>query len=164
MRHKKVSYKDKIAYLGCGEFPMQGAINVDVRDLPGVDVVADVKKLPFKDGELQGIASRNLIEHFGRHDVGPLVKEWARCLKKGGFLHTETCDMGRAMDKWREIPEENFLDCMYGAETYDENYHKMLMTQEILVRLYEEAGLEVMQVEGFEHREIPRIVIKGKKL
>lgn len=153
----------KVAYLGCGDFPMEGAINVDIRELPGVDVVSDVRKLPFKDGELDGISSRNLIEHFGRHEVSPMVKEWARCLKKGGFLQTETVDMGRAMDIWREIPEENFIDCMYGAETYDENYHKMLMTQDILVRLYEEAGIEVTEGTGFTHREIPRMIIKGIK-
>lgn len=153
----------KIAYLGCGDFPMEGAINVDIRDLPGVDVVSDVRKLPFKKGELDGIASRNLIEHFGRHEVGAMVKEWARCLKKGGYLETETVDMGRAMNNWRNIPEENFIDCMYGAETYDENFHKCLMTQEILVRLYEEAGLEVTEGKGFTHRDIPRMVIKGIK-
>ena len=153
----------KIAYLGCGDFPMEGAINVDIRDLLGVDVVSDVRKLPFKKGELDGIASRNLVEHFGRHEVGAMVKEWARCLKKGGFLQTETVDMGRTMDIWREIPEENLIDCMYGAETYDENYHKCLMTQDILVRLYEEAGLEVTEGTGFTHREIPRMVIKGIK-
>ena len=153
----------KIAYLGCGDFPMEGAINVDIRDLSGVDVVSDVRKLSFKKGELDGIASRNLIEHFGRHEVGAMVKEWARCLKKGGFLQTETVDMGRTMDIWREIPEENLIDCMYGAETYDENFHKCLMTQDILVRLYEEAGLEVTEGTGFTHREILRMVIKGIK-
>jgi hypothetical protein len=93
-----------------------------------------------------------------------MVKEWVRCLKKGGFLQTETVDMGRAMDNWRNIPEENLIDCMYGAETYDENFHKMLMTQEILTRLYEEAGLEVTEAVGFIHREIPRMIIKGTKL
>jgi predicted SAM-dependent methyltransferase len=158
-----MKYKNKIGFLGCGEFPMKGAVNVDIRPLPGVDVVSDVKKLPFQDGELAGIASRNLIEHFSRFEVGPMVKEWVRCVKKGGFVETETVDMGRAMDQWRQIPEENFIDCMYGAETYDENFHKMLMTQEILTRLYEEAGLEVTKAVGFIHRSIPRIIITGIK-
>lgn len=153
----------KIAYLGCGDFPMEGAINVDIRDLPGVDVVSDVRKLPFKKGELDGIASRNLVEHFGRHEVGAMVKEWARCLKKGGFLQTETVDVGFLMDKWRAIPEENWLDGILGAQTYDENFHKMAFTREILERLYYESGLEVVQVEQFDYRQIPRIKIIGVK-
>lgn len=153
----------KIAFLGCGEFPMPGAINVDIRELPGVDVVSDVRKLPFKDGELDGISSRNLIEHFGRHEVGPMVKEWVRCLASDGFLQTETVDMGRTMDKWRDIPQEELIDCLYGAETYDENYHKMLMTEDILVKLYHDAGLKVIDVKLGEFRDIPRMVVIGIK-
>lgn len=156
-KSNRPSFKDKVAYLGCGEFPMAGAVNVDVRALPGVDVVADVKKLPFKDGELQGIGSRNLIEHFGRHEIQDLVKEWARCVKKEGFVHVETVDMGKTMTKWKDIPEENLMDCLFGAQTYPENFHKMLMTEDILTRLFSEAGMTVGKVEQFEHREIPRI-------
>ena len=51
-KSNKGSLKDCIAYIGCGEYPMQGAINVDIRKLPGVDIVADAKKLPFKKGEI----------------------------------------------------------------------------------------------------------------
>lgn len=157
-------YKDKIAFLGCGEYPMQGAVNVDIRPLPGVDVVADVKNLPFGDGELEGAASRNLIEHFDRFEVKEVVKEWSRVVKKGGFIQIETVDMGEAMSKWKEIPTENLLDCMYGAQTYPENYHKMLMTEEILTDLFKEAGMEAERIERFEHRQIPRIKILFVKL
>lgn len=34
--------------LGCGHIPVKGYINVDARDLPGVDVVADISSLPLK--------------------------------------------------------------------------------------------------------------------
>lgn len=150
-------YKNRICYLGCGDFPMKGAVNVDIRPLDGVDVVSDVKKLPFEGGELEGIASRNLIEHFDRFEVGPMVKEWARCVKKGGFISVETVDMGRAMTKWKAIPTENLIDCMYGAQTYPENFHKMLMTEEILENLFNDAGMVTVKSEQFEYREIPRI-------
>lgn len=146
----------KIAFLGCGEFPVTGAINVDIRDLPGVDVVADARKLPFKDGELEGLASRNLIEHFDRHEIKDVAKEWARVVEKGGFIEIETVDMGTTMDKWRSIPTENLIDCIFAAQTYPENYHKMLMTEDILVSLFRAAGMELGKIERFEYREIPR--------
>lgn len=149
----------KIAWIGAGEFPMKGAINVDIRELPGIDVVADVRKLPFKNGELEGIASRNLIEHFARNEITPLLKEWTRCIEKGGFIQVETVDCGGLMDKWRGIPEENLLDGLLGAQTYDENFHKMIFTQETLERFLKEAGLTIIKTELFENREIPRMRI-----
>jgi hypothetical protein len=36
--------------LGSGHIPREGFMNVDARDLDGVDLVADVRKLPFEPG------------------------------------------------------------------------------------------------------------------
>lgn len=154
----------KILHLGCGESRMEGAINIDVRPLPNIDVVADVRKLPYKDGEVDGIVNRNIIEHFGRAEIKPLLAEWSRVLKTGGFINIETVDVGKTMDKWREIPEENLLDGILGAQTYPENFHKMLFTREILERFLTEAGMEVKEVNQFEAREIPRIRVLAFKL
>jgi ubiquinone/menaquinone biosynthesis C-methylase UbiE len=125
--------------------------------------VADVRKLPFPDGEADGIVNRNLIEHFGRNEIKPLLKEWSRVLKQGGFLMVETVDMGMLMDKWKDIPEENLLDGILGAQTYAENFHKMIFTREILERFLTESGMEVKEVKQFEEREIPRIKILAIK-
>lgn len=157
------SYKGGIAFLGCGDYPMPGAINVDIRKLPGVDVVSDVRNLPFKDGELEGVASRNLIEHFSRKDIDPMVKEWARVIQLGGFIQVETVDAGRLMDKWKEVSEEELLDGILGAQTYDENFHKMIFTEDILKRTLENAGMKIGKCETFEHRNIPRIKIMAVK-
>jgi len=151
-----------IAWLGCGEFPMEGAINVDIRKLPCVDVVSDVRKLPFKDGELKGVASRNLIEHFGRHEIVPMLKEWARVVEKDGFVRAETVDGGRLMDKWRVMKEDELLDGLLGAQTYDENFHKMVFSEDIIRRCFDEAGLKC-DIEFFEHRDIPRFIVNGTK-
>lgn len=154
----------KLAYLGAGEYPMTGAINVDIRPLPGIDIVSDVRKLPFKDGELDGIASRNLVEHFARLDIIPMFKEWTRCIRHEGFVQIETVDAGRLMDKWRGMNIDELLDGILGAQTYDENFHKMLFTEDILISTLQVAGLTVGKIERFEHRNIPRIKIVGYKL
>lgn len=156
----------KVLNLGSGDAGRQeGIINVDIRDLPTVDVVADfTKTLPFEDNECDGVMSRNCIEHFGRHEYSDIFKEWVRVLKPGGFMRVETVDMGLLMDKWRNIPEENWLDGVLGAQTYPENFHKMSFTREILERLFQEHGVEVTEVQQFDAREIPRIVVIGIKL
>jgi len=154
----------KILNLGSGDMGRtEGITNVDCRRLHNVDVVADVRELPFSDNEIEGIINRNLIEHFGRNEIRPLLKEWVRVLKPGGFLQVETVDMGRLMDKWREIPEENMLDGILGAQTYDENFHKMVFTKGILEKFLTEAGFEIEEVRQFDAREIPRIIIIAKK-
>ena len=154
----------KILNLGAGDSgKVEGIINVDIRPLPTVDVVADVAHLPFEDNECEGVMSRNLIEHFGRHEYFDVVKEWVRVLQPGGFLKVETVDMGLLMDKWRNIPEDNWMDGVLGAQTYPENFHKMAFTREHLEADFEKLGLDILEVQQFDAREIPRIIILGTK-
>lgn len=143
---------------------MDGYLNVDIRDLPNIDVVADALKLPFEDGEHEGIESRNLVEHFSRFEIKPLLKEWARVLKVGGFASIETVDMGLTMDYWRDIPTENWMDGMLGAQTYPENFHKMAFTKEIMISYLEECGFGVSKFEQFVEREIPRMKVHAIKV
>jgi ubiquinone/menaquinone biosynthesis C-methylase UbiE len=154
-----------ILRIGVGDIDpkQEGYLNVDIRDFPNVDVVADAKKLPFKDGEYDGVESRNLVEHFSRLEIDEVFKEWARVLKKGGTFTIETIDMGRLMDNWRKIPSEDLLDGILGKQTYPENFHKMAFTQDILKDKLFTAGLRVMEGLIFDHRNIPRMVAKGIK-
>jgi len=154
---------NKILNLGCGESTMTGMINVDIRHLPGVDIVADVRNLPFKDCEIEGMVSRNLIEHFGRYEIEELLQEWARVLMIGGYVKIETVDGGETMSNWKNIPEDNLLDAILGAQTYPENFHKMIFTKETLIRYLEKANFEIKEVNQFIAREIPRIIIIGIK-
>lgn len=141
----------------------EGYVNADIRDLPNIDIICDARVIPVPDGTYDGLESRNLVEHFGRHEIGDLFKEWARILKPGGTFSIETVDMGTLMDNWRNIPVENLLDGILGAQTYPENFHKMAFTQELLVARLEEAGLTVTDGLVFIHREIPRMIVKGIK-
>ena len=155
-----------ILRLGVGDtLPKQdGYLNVDLRDLPNIDVVADAAKLPFKDGEHDGIETRNLVEHFSRHEIDGVFKEWARVLKKGGRLFIETVDVGELMNHWQDIPEENWMDGLLGAQTYPENFHKMAFTKENMTRKLQEAGFSVFAFQQFIHREIPRMQVIADKL
>jgi hypothetical protein len=66
--------------LGAGDNPMPGAVNVDNRALPGVDVVADTNHLPFKSGSFTEAHS---VNPYGFQPVSP---ETARVLEPGGRL------------------------------------------------------------------------------
>jgi predicted SAM-dependent methyltransferase len=60
---------------------------VDFRNLPGLDVVADVRKLPFDRGSVDEIMSAHLIEHFRERQFEAVVLPyWRSLLKIGGTL------------------------------------------------------------------------------
>jgi SAM-dependent methyltransferase len=58
-------------HLGCGRTILEGWINVDSRQLPGVDVVADFDDcrntpLPFADNSVDEFLASHLIEHLAQ--------------------------------------------------------------------------------------------------
>ncbi len=141
----------------------EGYLNVDIRDLPNIDVIADAAQLPFQDGEHDGLETRNLVEHFSRHEIQNVLNEWARVLKKGAYIIIETIDMGELMSNWTEIPTENLLDGILGAQTYPENFHKMAFTTDTITQYLEKAGFKVERGSQFIHRLIPRMQVKAIK-
>lgn len=155
-----------ILHIGVGDSKEkeEGHLNIDIRDLPNIDVVADAKNLPFKDGEHEAIVTRNLVEHFGRHEIDDLFKEWARVLKKGGTLVVETVDAGLTMENWRNIPTENWMDGILGAQTYPENFHKMAFTEGIMYEKLSKAGFQITEYKTIVHREIPRMQVVAQKI
>lgn len=87
------SYKPKGVKidLGCGDHKMPGYLGVDMRDLPGVDVVQDLEEFPWvlPDGCAMHVMASHLVEH-----INPA---------KGGFI--------KFMDEvWRVlIPNGTFI-------------------------------------------------------
>lgn len=71
--------------LGCGSDIKEGWINLDSVNIPGVDVVHDIEKLPlpFKNEEFGEILCQDILEHI---EYIPVLKDIHRILKKGGRL------------------------------------------------------------------------------
>lgn len=50
---------------GCGLTPIEGWVNLDIAELPGVDIVADLTKpLPFDDDTFDEILLSHVLEHM----------------------------------------------------------------------------------------------------
>ena len=71
---------------GCGTNIREGWINVDVKPLPGVDIVHDLNQLPlpFKSGSIEEILCLDVLEHI---EYIPFLKECHRIMKAGGRIH-----------------------------------------------------------------------------
>ena len=55
--------------IGCGKNKKRGCIGLDLRKTGSVDVVADARKLPFREEAFDHVYSSHLIEHFGHREV-----------------------------------------------------------------------------------------------
>ena len=83
--HLRAAQGAKLFVGGAGRPIRPGYFNLDLVCFPGVDVVADVECLPFKDDSIVAIECDAVFEHVRR----PLnaVLEFARVLRPGGLMH-----------------------------------------------------------------------------
>jgi len=62
-------------------------INLDIAEYPNIDVVADAHALPFKNGSIDIVLLKNVIEHVRNPAV--VMSEIHRVLKPGGYLYAK---------------------------------------------------------------------------
>ena len=137
--------------LGCGHLPLEGYVNVDRRELPGVDVVADVENLRFDEGSVQEIFSAHLLEHFPEEMLRRrLIPAWQRLLAPGGILKAVVPD-GEAMLAGVAAGTysfSNFREVLFGSQEYDGDFHFNLFTPSSLCKILEEAGFSEIRVNA----------------
>lgn len=84
----------RILNMGSGRNPMSGAVNMDMKAGPGVDVVAKAENLPFKSGTFDEVHAVNPYKYQ------PVTAETARVMKPGGTLSVT----GSPKNKYIRVP------------------------------------------------------------
>ena len=116
--------------VGCGnrvfkEYPKGNyCINLDIRSLPGVGIVADVRTLPFDNSTFDYILASDIIEHFPVSETVYVLKEWTRVLKLGGLIEFRLPNLKTICEdyvKKKEAPYFSWL--LYGGQDYPGNFH-----------------------------------------
>lgn len=129
--------------IGAGHLPKEGFVNVDMRELPGIDVVAQADDLPFAEGSIDEIFSSHTVEHFPLEFLRrQLLPYWCSLLKPGGVLTTITPDL-QAMVADYERGETSFdvlRSVIYGGQEYEGDTHYTGFTAETFCDLLVEAG------------------------
>ena len=135
--------------LGSGHIPLPGYLNVDRRELPGVDIVADVDHLPFETGTVSEIFSAHLVEHFPQERMRrQLLPYWRDLLCQGSVFRAITPDAA-AMIAAAGQPSykfDDFREVLFGAQDYEGDYHYNLFTPESMRGMLEEAGFRDIEV------------------
>lgn len=129
--------------LGCGHLPLDGYLNVDMRDLPGVDVVAEVAGLPFAPGTVAEIHSAHLLEHFPiEHLRRVVLPHWRTLLRPGGALRAVVPDAEAMLADFAAgaMSFDDLREVTYGLQDYDGDYHFTMFSRDGLAGLLNDAG------------------------
>ena len=121
-------------HLGCGAKYIPGFIHVDIEDHPHVDYRSSVKSLPFaKDGSVELIYASHVLEHFGRHEVDEVLREWHRVLRKGGLLRVAVPDFEAVCLRYRETHDlSELVGLVCGGQVNQYDFHKMVFDERLL--------------------------------
>lgn len=160
-------------HLGCGRRVIPGFIHIDVADLPHVDYACDVRDLSFiADGSVDLIYASHVLEHFGRHECGPVLAEWGRILRKGGVLRLSVPDFAACAALYYEQGLRDGLSGLVGlvsgGQRDEFDFHKMifdaaLLTHELLtngfsfVQPWDWRTTEHAHIDDFSQAYIPHL-------
>jgi hypothetical protein len=134
--------------LGCGHLPIEGFVNVDGRPLPGVDVVAEVGRLPVEAGEVDEIRSSHLLEHFPRWRLQELLGYWFGLLRPGGLFAAVVPDAECMIRTFvtGEVPWEDLKEVTFGGQEYSGDFHFTMFSQEDLIAALTAAGFVEVKI------------------
>jgi predicted SAM-dependent methyltransferase len=142
--------------LGCGADIRKGFINIDCRQLPGVDQVLDVSDL-FGFEDVEQILANDIIEHFPQAEGEQILRSWIGLLRDGGILDIRCPDVKHAS---KVLNEEMFIQMLYGSQDYPENFHKAGYTLSSMTALLEKLG---MTIESAKNTPDGNLVIRAVK-
>jgi hypothetical protein len=130
--------------LGAGHVGRAGYLNVDARALDDIDVVADVRHLPFEKATVAEIYSAHVLEHFPLEELRTvLLPYWASLLSPGGEFVAVVPDMETMITEYvaGRMSFEELREVTYGTQEYEGDFHYNGFSQASLRALLETAGL-----------------------
>jgi len=131
-------------HLGCGKAHIDGFINIDITNYPGVDMVDDVRHLSkFKENTVDTIYACMVLEHLGRFKYPLALKRWHALLKDGGILRITVPDFEAICEYYMETKDLATIYCaLYAGQDSSKNYHYWCWDFKTLKQDLESAGFK----------------------
>jgi len=146
---------------GCGEHPEPGWLNSDVKNVPGIDIVADVRAgLPLESDSIDYITSIHALPELPYPDLVPALRELRRVLKPGGVLRLALPDLERGIEAYQSgnrdyfhVPDEDArsLGAKFVTQMIWYGYSRSLFVPDFVEELLERAGFS--RVDRCRYRE-----------
>ena len=139
-------------HLGCGTKHLKGYTNIDIRYLPGVDEVNNIRFLRnYKNNSVDLIYACHVLEHFSRWDYKEVIKRWFEILKPGGVLRLAVPNFSAICNHYIKTGDlKSIMGLLYGGQDYDENYHYVTFDQNSLFNDLYEIGFN--NVQEYNHQ------------
>lgn len=135
---------------GCGAHVAPGWINSDVKDEPGVDLVADIKQgLPLETNSIDYAVSIHALPEFSYPELVPALEELHRVLAPGATLRLALPDLRRGIDAYLAGEEDYFkvgreevasLGGRFIVQMLWYGYSRTLFTPDFALELLQRAG------------------------
>ncbi len=165
--------------LGSSDFKYPEFLNVDIRDIPEVDIVDDVRTLTkIEDSSVDHMICEAILEHFAPDRTQDLIKLWVSKLKPGGkieimvpdgefiisrYMNTKSGDQLKA---WKEMLHPFFGNIALMREWHGEDMelymHHTLFCSAMLREQMEAAGLTQVTQKVARHPDC--MTLTGIKL
>lgn len=142
--------------LGCGHALLPEYINVDSRDLPGVDVVADVRALPFEASSVAEIRSIHFLEHFTNDELTrSLLPYWYSLLRPGGTFSVVVPDTETMIGEYLagNVTFQDLRRFTYGDQEEMGDFKVNMFSTQSICTLLQEAGFGDVSVVAAGRRK-----------
>jgi len=164
---------DTIIELGGGDKPtLKGLlglkiINVDIRQLPGVDIVRNLEE-DFSDiGMFDGVFASYLLEHISWRKVAHFLEQCYKILKPNSYALFVVPDTYAQMQKILEKPPEKInLDdssFLFGGQEFSDNTHKWLISRPLLHSMLTHTGFSEVEITSLASPDARDIIVKAYK-
>jgi predicted SAM-dependent methyltransferase len=107
---------------------------VDARELPGVDMIAEVSDLPVEPGLVEQIFSAHPLEHFPQEVLrGRVLQHWFALLNEGGLFSVVDPDAYAMIRNYvadsGPASFDDLREALFGEQEYEGNFHYNMFSQ-----------------------------------
>ncbi|MBU1726410.1 MAG: hypothetical protein KJ880_02130 [Candidatus Omnitrophica bacterium] len=168
--------------LGSNDVRYPGFLNVDIRQIPNVDLVDDVTKLEkISENSASEIIAHNILEHMPYDKTMVCLRLWVSKLKKGGSIIVGVPDGELIFNRYnkgivtrkqyRNSPWKDVIHSIFGnmellrqwhGEEAERYMHKTLFCESFLKSCLGEAGIGHIVKVRPNHPD--NVTLKGIKL
>jgi len=147
--------------------PQLKCVNVDVRQVEGVDIVRDLEG-DFSDiGPFDGLFAQYVAEHISWPKVTGFLSNCFKILRGGGVAVFVVPDTYGQMKKimLKSAGEISFDDSnfLFGGQDYSDNTHKWLLSKPFFTRLLLEAGFSRVKITDHMDPEARDMFVEAYK-
>jgi predicted SAM-dependent methyltransferase len=146
-------------HIGCGRESLQGWVNIDNQQLPGVDRVLDIRDgLPFRDA--QAIFAEHFLEHLTLDEALLFLRDCRRSLADEGILRLSTPNLDWVyLTNYRVDPSRTDLDgtqlCLNFNRAFHGWGHRFLFNAPMLSAALRSVGFATLRYCRYGESAVP---------